>query len=57
VFGKGGTGKSRLISAIPGSFAALNGQNEPIVTVPTGTAVFNVVGIILHNADNLPIGK
>ena len=57
VFGEGGTGKSRLIAAVRAWFAALNRQNELIITAPTGTAVFNVAGITLHSAGNLPIGK
>ena len=57
VFGEGGTGKSRLIAAVRGWFAVLNRQNELVVTAPTGTAAFNVAGITLHSAANLPIGK
>ena len=57
VFGEGGTGKSRLIAAVRAWFAMLNRQNELVVTAPTGTAAFNVAGITLHSAGNLPIGK
>src|SRR5205809_577667 len=57
VFGEGGMGKSRLIAAVRAWFAALNRQNELVVTAPTGTAAFNVVGITLHSTVNLPIGK
>jgi len=57
VFGEGGTGKSRLIAAIRAWFAVLSRQNELVVTAPTGTAAFNVAGITLHSAGNLPIGK
>ena len=57
MFGEGGTGKSRLIAAVRAWFAALNRQNELVVTAPTGTAAFNVMGITLHSAGNLPIGK
>ena len=54
VFGEGGTGKSRLIAAVR---AVLNRQNELVVTAPTGTDPFNVAGITLHSAANLPIGN
>jgi hypothetical protein len=57
VFGEGGTGKSRLMAAVRAWFAALNRQNELVVTAPTGTAAFNVVGITIHSAGNLPIRK
>jgi len=57
VFGEGGTGKSCLIGAICAWFALLNRQNELMVTATTGTAAFNVGGITLHSAANLPIGK
>src|SRR6266496_4161371 len=57
VFGEGGTGKSRLIAAVRAWFAALNRQNELVITAPTGTAAFNVMGITLHSTSNLPIGK
>ena len=57
VFGEGGTGKSRLIAAVRAWFAVLNRQNELVVTAPTGTAAFNVAGITLHSAANLPIGN
>ena len=50
-------GNSRLIAAVHAWFAALNRQNELVVTTPTGTMAFNVVGITLHSAGNLPIGK
>jgi ATP-dependent DNA helicase PIF1 len=46
-----------LIAAVRAWFAALNRQNELVVTAPTGTAVFNVAGITLHSAGNLPNGK
>ena len=49
---RGGTGKSRFIAAVR---AVLNRQNELVVTAPTGTDPFNVAGITLHSATNLPI--
>ena len=57
IFRQGGTGKSRLIAAIRAWFCFLNRQNEVIVTATTGTAAFNIKGITLHSAANLPIGK
>ena len=57
VFGEAGTGKSRLIAAIQEWFALHNQQDELPVTGTTGTAAFNIKGLTLHSACNLPIGK
>ena len=54
-FEEGGTGKSRLIEAIPVWFAALSRSNELIVTATTGTAAFNVKGRTLHSAVGIPV--
>ena len=57
LFGEGGTGKSRLITAVRAWFAVLNRENEIMVTASTGTAAFNIGGSTLHSAANLPIGN
>ena len=57
IFGEGGTGKSQLIAAIRAWFAGLNRQKELVITATTGTAAFNIKGIMLHSAVNLPIGQ
>jgi len=57
LFGEGGTGKSTVINAIRASFALKYRQHELLITATTGSAAFNIKGITLHSACNLPIGN
>jgi len=57
VFGEGGTGKSQLIKAIQEWFRMRHRSEELVVTATTGTAAFNIKGVTVHSAANLPIGK
>ena len=55
VFGEGGTGKSQLIKAIQAWFRMRHRSEELVVTATTGTAAFNIKGVTVHSAANLPI--
>ncbi len=48
--GEGGTGKSRVIEALVGLFAARGASNRILITATSGTAAARISGITIHSA-------
>jgi hypothetical protein len=57
VFGKGGTGKSRLINAIRAWFRKNGRKDELIVAATTGSAAVKIKGTTVHSAVSIPIER
>jgi energy-coupling factor transporter ATP-binding protein EcfA2 len=56
ICGPGGTGKSYLIKIIKEYIHRLSkSTNATVTTAPTGVAAFNIQGVTIHRALNLPI--
>ena len=57
LFGKAGTGKSRVVDAVRAWFATLDWSKELIITATTGIAAFNIKGSTLHSAFGIPVER
>ena len=57
LFGKAGTGKSRVVDAVRAWFATLDWSKELIITATTGIAAFNIKGSTLHSSLGIPVGR
>jgi hypothetical protein len=57
IFGEGGTGKSRLITAIRAWFSHLGRSESLVITATTGTAAFKINGTTLHSGVGIRVEK